>query len=257
MMMKVWQSGLIALSLVVGMGSAQARDEQVRETRPVDAKVVRVKLDGAIDLKLRQGEAAALVISGDKRYVDKTMIVQHGETLMIDMDGGGAFKLGKQNLLRIELTLPRLRELRTESIGSTEVSGFSGEDIDLALEGAGSLKMLSNYKTVHATLGGLGSLHLAGLDSEGVVLDLQGAGYVTLSGQAKWLKANMGGLGGLDAKALYTDSVNVDLSGLGNATVHARQNAHLNLSGLGSVTVYGKPQSKHVSVDGLGKVSWK
>ena len=53
------------------------------------------------------------------------------------------------------------------------------------------------------------------------------------------------------------DTVNVDLSGLGNASVTAHQNANLSLSGLGSVTVYGKPLNRKVSVDGLGKVSWK
>jgi hypothetical protein len=49
----------------------------------------------------------------------------------------------------------------------------------------------------------------------------------------------------------------LDLSGLGNAIVTAHQNANLNLSGMGSVTVYGKPLNRKVSVDGLGKVSWK
>ena len=45
--------------------------------------------------------------------------------------------------------------------------------------------------------------------------------------------------------------------GLGNAIVNARSNAKLSLSGLGSVVVYGKPANRDVSVDGLGKVSWK
>jgi hypothetical protein len=53
------------------------------------------------------------------------------------------------------------------------------------------------------------------------------------------------------------DSVSLELSGLGNATVTAQQSADLNLSGMGSVTVYGKPLNRRVSVDGLGKVSWK
>jgi hypothetical protein len=80
---------------------------------------------------------------------------------------------------------------------------------------------------------------------------------LTLHGRSKWLKADLGGLGGLFAQQFHADNVNVDLSGLGNATVNARQNATLNLSGLGSVTVYGKPRNRNVSVDGLGKVSWK
>jgi hypothetical protein len=90
-----------------------------------------------------------------------------------------------------------------------------------------------------------------------VDLDLRGAGYITLGGRSKMLHATLGGLGGLNAQQFQADSVNVELSGLGNATVTAKTNATLNLSGLGSVTVYGKPLNRNVSVDGLGKVSWK
>jgi hypothetical protein len=100
-------------------------------------------------------------------------------------------------------------------------------------------------------------MHINGLNAEGIDLHLSGAGYVTLNGRSKWLKADLGGLGGLDAQQFAADSVNVDLSGLGNATVTAHQNATLNLSGMGSVTVYGKPANRKVSIDGLGKVSWK
>jgi hypothetical protein len=100
-------------------------------------------------------------------------------------------------------------------------------------------------------------MNIAGLNSDGVQLNLNGAGYVTLSGRSKWLKADLGGLGGLDARGFSADSVELDMSGLGNATVTASQNATLSLSGLGSVTVYGKPLNRKVTVDGLGKVSWK
>ena len=59
------------------------------------------------------------------------------------------------------------------------------------------------------------------------------------------------------AQQFEADSVSINLSGLGNATVNARTNLDLNLSGLGSVIVYGKPLNRNVSVDGLGRVSWK
>jgi hypothetical protein len=88
-------------------------------------------------------------------------------------------------------------------------------------------------------------------------LNLRGAGVVTLSGTSKWLKASLGGLGSLDAQQFHADTVNLDLSGLGNAIVSAKQSANLNVSGLGSVTVLGKPVNRSVSVDGLGKVSWR
>ena len=244
---------LASLALCGIFGAAQA-DEPTSETRPIDARVVRVKVDGAVDLRIRQGATAALVLSGDPRYLSRTTTSQRGDTLNIDTDVHGHVRMGS---LHAELTLPALREVSSESLGSTNVSGFSGEELKLSLDGAGSMQVSASYRMVTADLGGIGSMQLRGLNAEGVKLNLQGAGFVSLSGQAHWLKADLGGLGSLDAQQFVVDTVNIDLSGLGNASVNAHQNANLNLSGLGSVTVYGKPLNRKVEVDGLGKVSWK
>lgn len=235
--------------------AALAADEHGSETRAIDARVVRVKIDGVIDVKLKQGPVPLLVISGDTRYLARTSTIQSGDTLVIDTDSHD-FKFNRARL-RAELTLPKLRELSSESVGSTEVAGFTGDELDLTLDGAGSMKVVSDYKVVNATLGGVGSMNIQGVNSDGLDLNLRGAGYVTLAGRSKWMKANMGGLGGLDAKQFEVEAVTLELSGLGNAKVTARQSATLSVSGLGSVTVYGKPQHRSVSVDGLGKVSWK
>jgi len=246
--------GLLFTALCVTLGLARA-DDNTTESRAVDARVVRVKLDGVIDLKLKQGATPQLNIIGDKRYVSKVTAVQTGDTLHLDTENHGV-KLNKSTV-RVELTLPQLRELVSEGVGTTEVSGFSGDRIDLTLDGAGSMKVVCDYKQLKANLGGVGSMHVWVTENDNVDLDLQGAGYITIGGRSKQLKATLGGLGGLNAQQFQVDDVNLDLSGLGNATVNARTNATLNLSGLGSVTVYGKPQNRNVSVDGLGKVSWK
>jgi hypothetical protein len=248
--------GLFPAALFALFGIATAAPESGTETRAVDARVVRVKLDGMVELRVRQGSTPALVLSGDPRWIEKTTTLQSGDTLNIGTEGHGA-RVNRMYPVHVELTLPELREVASESLGSTEVSGFSGNELELTLDGAGSMKVWCNYKMVTANLGGIGSMQLGGLNAEGVDLRLSGAGYVTLSGRGKWLKADLGGLGGLDALQFAADSVNIDLSGLGNATVTAHQNANLNLSGMGSVTVYGKPLNKKVTVDGLGKVSWK
>jgi hypothetical protein len=245
--------GLAAVALYGILGAAHA-DDPTSETRPVDARVVRVKVDGAVDLHIRQGGTAVLVLSGDPRYLSRTVTEQHGDTLNIDSSVHGHVRMGS---LHAELTLPALREVSSESLGSTSVSGFSGDELKLTLDGAGSMLVAGNYKMVTADLGGIGSMQLRGLNAEGIKLNLQGAGFVSLSGRGHWLKADLGGLGSLDAQQFEADTVNLDLSGLGNASVNAHQNANLNLSGLGSVTVYGKPLNRKVEVDGLGKVSWK
>lgn len=256
-MNQYWKLGVAAAFCASSAAALCAPAENGTETRSVDARVVRVKLDGMIDLKLKQGAVAALVISGDKTLLTKTTTDQQGDTLTIGTDDKG-FKLKRRaSGLRAELTLPQLREVSSDSVGWTEVSGFSGDELDLKLDGAGSMKVDCQYRIVTAILGGVGSMQIHGTNFEGIDLNLRGAGYVTLKGSSKWLKASLGGLGGLDGQHFHVDTVNLDLSGLGNATVSAKQNANLNLSGLGSVTVHGKPVNRSVSVDGLGKVSWK
>jgi hypothetical protein len=244
---------LVMTTLWLVFGTAGA--EEATETRAVDARVVRVKLDGVINLKLSQGAVPSLHIIGDERRVGQVTAVQTGDTLQLDTGSPGI--KANRSLVRAELVLPQLRELVSEGMGTTEVSGFSGDDIDITLDGAGSMKIVSAFRRLKANLGGVGSMHVWVADSDDVDLDLRGAGYVTIGGRSKMLRASLGGLGGLNAQQFQADSVDIDLSGLGNATVHARTNANLHLSGLGSVTVYGKPLNRNVSVDGLGKVSWK
>lgn len=257
-MKKLWILGIAgALMLGAMAGAAAASDETVSETRAVDARITRVRLDGVFDISVRQGTAASLVVTGDPRWVSQTTTRQSGDTLIIE-NGSHTVRGSTRRGLHAELVLPGLRELTSESFGASEVRGFTGENIALSLDGAGSITMRDNhYRVVKASLGGLGSMTLLGLDTDLIELNLEGAGHVKLDGHTRMLRANMEGLGGLDAQQFMAESVSVDLSGLGSATVNARQNANLNLSGLGSVTVYGKPLNRKVSVDGLGKVSWK
>lgn len=237
-------------------GKVVSDTDSISEARTVDARVLRVKLDGVINVKVRQGPVAELVLIGERRLIEKTSTVQTGDTLVIDTDSHQV-KFSRRTMLRAELTLPRLRELRSDSVGSTEVTGFSGDSFDLTLDGASTMRLLADYRIINASLGGVGSMHLQTGNSELVELNMHGAGYVTLVGRSKVLKASLGGLGGLDAEKFQADTVDLDMSGLGNASVLARQNAVLNLSGMGSVTVYGKPPRRSVTAEGLGKVSWK
>ncbi|RZA29546.1 MAG: DUF2807 domain-containing protein [Lysobacteraceae bacterium] len=240
------------------MGMAKAAPDVVTETRPIDARIVRVKLDGVVDVRIRQGSTPLLVLTGDPRLLGKTTTLQSGDTLNIGTETKGvSINLGRSMGLHAELTLPNLREVSSESVGGTVVSGFSGDELELNLDGAGSMNVSCNYRVLTANLGGVGSLKVHGINSESVELNLSGAGYVTLSGRSRTLKAELGGLGGLDAQAFSAENVTLELSGLGNATVTARDSANLSLSGMGSVTVHGKPQNRKVSVDGLGKVNWK
>ncbi|WP_306397307.1 GIN domain-containing protein [Telluria beijingensis] len=251
--------GAAVALLGVSIGIAGAAPETGTETRTIDARVVRVKLEGVGDLRIRQGTTPSLVLTGDARLLSRTTTAQRGDTLQIETEGrNSGFSFGRSSGLQAELVLPNLRAVSSESVGSTTVTGFAGETLEINLDGAGSMSVSSSdYRNVKASLGGVGNLKIQGVNSETVDLSLGGAGYVTLSGRSKRLRAELGGLGGLDAQACTVDAVTLDLSGLGNASVHARDSVNLALSGMGSVTVFGKPANRKVALDGLGKVNWK
>ncbi|QYF92384.1 DUF2807 domain-containing protein [Massilia sp. PAMC28688] len=237
-------------------GCLAGADDTVSQSRTLDLRVARVKLEGLVDLKLRQGPAATLVISGDQALMARSSTQVEGDTITIATEGS-VMRLSRRQLLRAELTLPQLREVASDSVGTAEIHGFSGDELDLKLDGAGAMQVHCAYRLVNAVLGGVGSMEIHGTMAEGIDLNLRGAGVLRLRGSGKWLRASLSGLGNLDARHFPVDSAQLDLSGLGNATVWARQHVRLDLSGMGSVTVHGKPVARSVNVNGLGSVNWK
>ncbi|UMR32115.1 DUF2807 domain-containing protein [Massilia sp. MB5] len=254
-MNKFINATMMAVTLYANASTMAMAAETASESRQVDARVVKVVLDGVIDLHLKQGPAASLVVSGDKRYLQKITITQNGQTLRIGTELRG-MHLSSPNL-RAELTLPNLRELVSSGVGSAVVTGFDGEEMRLSLEGAGAVTMTSHFKSYDARLSGVGSMTVNAGETENVDLNLRGAGQIIIAGQSKNLRAKLGGIGSLDAQQLRADSVDVDMSGLGGATVYAKNSANLRLSGMGSATVYGRPTSRQSSSRGLGSVAWQ
>lgn len=250
--------GTVMMAAALSLQAGVAHAEQASEQRGIDARVVKVRLGGVINLHVKQGPAAALLIAGEKRDVAKVSVVQKGDTLVIDTENSGwRFGGSDRHDVKAELTLPALSELVSNGVGTTDIDGFNGEEVKLVLDGAGSVKVNSNYRSVVARLGGVGSMTLNSGNSEQVDLKLRGAGHIAVNGNSKLLRADLGGVGSLDARKLQADAVELDMSGLGGATVYAKNSANLKLSGLGSASVYGNPATRHADSRGLGSVSWR
>lgn len=253
----IFSTALVAAALSVAASSALA-GETISEGRAIDARVMKVKLSGVINLNIKQGATPSLTLIGDKDLIAKVSVSQSGDTLNIDTEKRNSWSFGGKDKheLRAELTLPALTEFVSNGVGSSELKGFSGNDVKVILDGAGSVVLSSNYKNVVARLGGVGSMTLNSGETEQVDLNMRGAGQISVNGNSKLLRANLGGVGSLDAKKLQAESVELDMSGLGGASVYAKNSANLKLSGLGSATVYGKPANRVSTARGLGSVSW-
>lgn len=254
-MNKLLGTALMATTLSLTATAAMAED--VKENRPVDAKVTRVKLGGVIELTVHQGATPALTISGDRRDVSRVITTQSGDTLQIDLEKGNYNFNRDRTKLTADLTVPNLAEFISNGVGSSRVVGFTGNSIKLSLDGAGAMTFDSRYREVDAKLGGVGGMTLNGLNAERVTLKMGGAGRMLVNGQTKVLNAKMSGVGGLEAESLRADSVELDMSGLGSASVYAKSAANVHLSGMGSANVYGNPATRKGDSSGMGKINWK
>ncbi|MBY0556315.1 MAG: DUF2807 domain-containing protein [Burkholderiaceae bacterium] len=255
-MKKILQTAMLATILTSATALVQAADVS-SENRSVDARTVNVDLDGVINLKIKQGPVASLTLYGEADALKKVTVVQSGDTLHIGTVKQRTINFGNRQELRAELTLPNLRQLTSGGVGVTDVKGFSGDSVRVALEGAGTVNLNSQYRNVNVRLGGVGSMTVNAGNSDKVDLDLHGAGHIEISGQTRQLHVNLGGVGGLDAEQLKADAVDVQMTGLGSASVYAKNSASMKLSGLGSATVYGNPASRKASTQGMGSISWQ
>jgi mannose-6-phosphate isomerase-like protein (cupin superfamily) len=257
--------GLLVLALVlIGVSFSLLRAQSsgasnpagrmiASETRPVGTGIDALELAGPIDLTLRYGPAASLEVRGEQRLLGNVESTQQGGVLHIGTRG---IVLRHNRPLQAILVLPTLASLTVDGSGDSTVDGFSGERIDVSLDGSGSVKFNGRFRQVHAGLHGSGDLEVMGGSSDTVEAEVVGSGNMTLAGSCKEFKARSTGSGELDAQHLRAETVAVRQLGSGSSTVFARGAVSASVSGSGDVDVHGNPETRSVSRTGSGDVSF-
>ncbi|MBD8531847.1 MULTISPECIES: GIN domain-containing protein [unclassified Massilia] len=254
--------GLLVLAFVlIGLsyGALRAHGGSARldarivgeETRPVTREVRAVELSGPIDLSLRYGAQPRLVVRGEQRLLANIDTAQTGRVLHIGTRG---IVLRHRQPIEVELTLPALDRVGVDGSGDTRVNGFSGEAIEVELNGSGSVDFNGRYRQARAVVHGSGELTLDAGNGDSVAAELTGSGTISLAGAARSFEAASNGSGTLDAQRLRADTVNVRQTGSGNASVTASATVAVAVSGSGDVDVYGDPAQRSVSRTGSGDV---
>lgn len=221
------------------------------ETRPVRRDIRAVELSGPIDLTLHYGARPKLVVRGEQRLLANVETAQDGPVLLIGTRG---IVLRHRQPIAVELTLPALDRLKVDGSGDTEVNGFTGEGIELELNGSGSLEFNGRYRKARAVVQGSGALTLDAGNGDRVEGELEGSGELTLAGAARSVQLESSGSGMLDARRLRGDAVEVRQSGSGNTSVTAHATLAAAVGGSGDIDVYGNPPQRTISRTGSGDV---
>jgi hypothetical protein len=224
------------------------------ETRTIGADVTQIDLSGPIDMTLRQGAVASLVVKGEQRLLGNIDTTQEGKVLHIGTKG---MLLHHRQPLQVVLVLPSIDKLSIRGSGDSTINGFSGEKVDVQLFGSGNVKFNGRYKDVSAAVHGSGDMEMNGGSSDKVDVALVGSGQMTVVGSCKEFKAEQSGSGDLDAEHLAADATAVNLQGSGTSVVQAIKTAQVTLRGSGDVSVLGNPTERVLNKTGSGGMNFR
>lgn len=237
-----------------GVAAAAEGRQLASETREVPAGVKEVDLNGPIDLTVRYGATPSLKVSGESRLLGNVDVNKEGAILHIGIRG---MVLRHRRPIEVELVLPLLASVTVDGSGDSTVNGFSGERIEVRMEGPGSLRFNGRFRQVNAALSGSGELDLnGGSGIEQFEASLTGSGHMTIVGSTRELSATASGSGELDARHLRADNVKVGQTGSGSSTVQAQRVVAASISGSGDIEVVGNPAERSISRTGSGSVTF-
>ncbi|MDB5908477.1 MAG: hypothetical protein JWP34_2591 [Massilia sp.] len=266
-LMKVGFSLLVLAFVLIGLSYSMLRAQGVSgtsnpagrivesETRGIGKAVRAIDLSGPIDLTLRQGAVPSLVVRGEQRMLGKVDTTTGNDgTLQIGTSG---MLLYHRQPLQVTLVLPSIEEISVRGSGDSTINGFSGERIELTLNGSGNVKFNGRFKEVEARLQGSGQLEMNGGSSDTVDAGVLGSGKMTVVGSTRQFTALETGSGELNARHLSADDVTLQVMGSGDAAITARKTASVTIRGSGDVVVYGGPAERNISRNGSGEVTFK
>lgn len=266
-LMKVGFSLLVLAFLLIGLSYSMLRAQGISnpshamgrnlqsETRPVGAGIRAIDLNGPIDLTLRQGAIASLVVRGEQRLLGNVDTTSGDDgTLHIGTTG---MLLHHRRPLQVTLVLPSIEDINVRGSGDSTINGFSGERIEVNLDGSGNVKFNGRFKVVRAEIHGNGELEMNGGASDKVEVAVVGSGKMTVVGSTREFKAEQTGSGDVIARHLSADDVNLQMMGSGDAIVTALKSVDVTLRGSGDAVVYGGPAQRNVSRNGSGEVAFK
>lgn len=219
--------GFIGGERVRGDGNWQSQERQVGNFKDI-------KVSGAADVHLTQGESKPIRIEVDQNLLEYIEVYVEGTTLHVETRTG--FNLDPSKDMAVYVTAPSFNEIKVSGAGNivSESKINNPGPIDLRISGAGNIKVEVNAPKVG--------------------VDISGAGTATLVGETKDFDLDISGAGKARCFDLKAENAKVRISGAGNADVFASLKLDAHTSGAGSVKFKGKPTDVKSSKSGAGSI---
>ncbi len=167
---------------------------------------------GSIDLSIRIGEQAAVVVRGDDNLLEHIVTEVSGNRLTVSMENGS---YSTETPLVVDITLPALTELELIGSGDAEIEGLRGGDLTLVVQGSGDVVATGQVDQLEARISGSGDMELRELKAQTVLAKVHGSGDMEVHAEEK-LTASVHGSGEID---YWGDPEERDVNSFGSGDV--------------------------------------
>jgi len=238
-------------------GSDGSPAEPGSEVRPLSPDVRQIKLDGAANLIIVQGDTPSLTVRcKDKAYLPKVLTSVSGRVLTIDNEPTVISQVGGVTTI--------IKGAVQQRFHGSIIGGVAGRDIHI---GGGNVCLsssgdpLAEVTVVLPEVSGLrvkgaGKATYRGFRQEELVLEISGSADVELEGAVDRLEAEISGSGDVSAYGLSARVAKLRVSGSGDIRATATDSVRARVSGSGKIKIAGNPSEKDTDVSGSGKIKF-
>ncbi|MCD4746553.1 MAG: DUF2807 domain-containing protein [Bacteroidales bacterium] len=209
---------------IVGNGNVVKQERQV-------SSFSAIKVGGAFEVHLTQGNTESLTIEADENLMDIIETKVRNNTLIISTKES----IRKSKALNLYISFKDIENL--DISGAVEVKGIN--------------KM--NFKTLSIEGSGASEVELK-LTANELELDFSGASEIELSGNASIVELDISGAGEFMGEDLETDKFIVSISGAGNAEINVKDELEIDISGAANLKYKGNPRIVNQNVSGAGSI---
>jgi len=226
-------SWLSLFSVLCCTASVAVAGVRADETRPVSG-FHGVSNSGSIKVEVTLGNTESVRLTGDDDLIDEIETVVENGILKIRYKNQRRTEGRQWGTVTAYVAARRLDALSQSGSGSIIVSGrISGDELNGALSGSGSLTFDADVAECNASI--------------------SGSGRITVNGKAERTNVTLSGSGRFSGEKLKSGSASLQLSGSGNIFIYAENQLNASISGSGNVHYSGNAQT-NVRTSGSGRL---
>jgi hypothetical protein len=223
------------------------------EQRSLNEKVTKIVLSGPIDLVARADSEVMMDLQGRADLISRITTRVEGDTLYI---GSSGLIVKLDHPLKVELSLPHLKQVQVLSNSDVSIEGFKGDELEIISQDRGGLMVDVDYKILRyiSKANNDAKLNVAG--AQLIDIKISGDGACIVEGKTQQLSVSIDGKGNFDSSSLFAQKASVNVKGSSNFEVFASEILNLQHDGTGDGVIYGNPAKKDIRRSGSGQVNF-